>query len=81
MARFGLWYDFRDPGQWQRPSDRLCGEILDQITWAENNASVAAHALTSVRLQRAYSTQSSSTSAAKGKCAPSCMGTPALSEV
>jgi hypothetical protein len=36
-VRFGLWYDFRNPEQWRQPSDRLYGEILDQIAWAENN--------------------------------------------
>src|SRR4029077_4080634 len=36
-VRFGLWYDFRNPQQWRQPSDRLYGEILDQIAWAENN--------------------------------------------
>src|SRR5258708_36750757 len=36
-VRFGLWYDFRNPSQWRQPSDRLYGEILDQIAWAENN--------------------------------------------
>jgi alkanesulfonate monooxygenase SsuD/methylene tetrahydromethanopterin reductase-like flavin-dependent oxidoreductase (luciferase family) len=35
--RFGLWYDFRNPTQWRQPSDRLYGEILDQIAWGENN--------------------------------------------
>jgi alkanesulfonate monooxygenase SsuD/methylene tetrahydromethanopterin reductase-like flavin-dependent oxidoreductase (luciferase family) len=35
--RFGLWYDFRNPSQWRQPSDRLYGEILDQIAWGENN--------------------------------------------
>jgi len=35
--RFGLWYDFRNPAQWRQPSDRLYGEILDQIAWGENN--------------------------------------------
>src|SRR5215813_14851749 len=35
--RFGLWYDFRNPPQWRQASDRLYGEILDQIAWAENN--------------------------------------------
>jgi alkanesulfonate monooxygenase SsuD/methylene tetrahydromethanopterin reductase-like flavin-dependent oxidoreductase (luciferase family) len=35
--RFGLWYDFRNPKQWQKPSDRLYGEILEQIAWGENN--------------------------------------------
>lgn len=34
--RFGLWYDFRNPRQWRQPWDRLYGEILDQIAWAEN---------------------------------------------
>ena len=36
-VRFGLWYDFRNPQQWRQPSDRLYGEIVDQIAWAENN--------------------------------------------
>src|SRR5260221_14058500 len=36
-VRFGLWYDFRNPQQWRQPSDRLYGEIFDQIAWAENN--------------------------------------------
>jgi hypothetical protein len=36
-VRFGLWYDFRNPPQWRQPSDRLYGEILDQIVWGENN--------------------------------------------
>jgi len=36
-VRFGLWYDFRNPPQWRQPSDRLYGEILDQVAWAENN--------------------------------------------
>ncbi len=36
-VRFGLWYDFRNPSQWRQPSDRLYGEILDQIAWGENN--------------------------------------------
>src|SRR6201998_178672 len=35
--RFGLWYDFRNPASWRQPADRLYGEILDQIAWAENN--------------------------------------------
>jgi probable F420-dependent oxidoreductase len=35
--RFGLWYDFRNPPQWRQSPDRLYGEILDQIAWAENN--------------------------------------------
>jgi alkanesulfonate monooxygenase SsuD/methylene tetrahydromethanopterin reductase-like flavin-dependent oxidoreductase (luciferase family) len=32
-----LWYDFRNPTQWRQASDRLYGEILEQIAWAENN--------------------------------------------
>src|SRR2546430_9940817 len=36
-VRFGLWYDFRNPPQWRQSSDRLYGEILDQIAWGENN--------------------------------------------
>jgi alkanesulfonate monooxygenase SsuD/methylene tetrahydromethanopterin reductase-like flavin-dependent oxidoreductase (luciferase family) len=35
--RFGLWYDFRNPSQWQQPYDRLYGETLDQIAWGENH--------------------------------------------
>src|SRR6201987_3347984 len=35
--RFGLWYDFRNPAQWRQPTDRLYGEIFDQIAWGENN--------------------------------------------
>jgi hypothetical protein len=38
--RFGLWYDFSTTSvtrQWRRPSNRLCGEILDQIACAEND--------------------------------------------
>src|SRR5260370_476392 len=34
-VRFGLWYDFRNPQQWRQPSDRLYGEIIDQIAWGE----------------------------------------------
>jgi probable F420-dependent oxidoreductase len=34
--RFGLGYDFRNPPRWRQPYDRLYGEILDQIAWAEN---------------------------------------------
>ncbi len=34
-VRFGLWYDFRNPPQWWRPSEQLYGQILDQIVWAE----------------------------------------------
>jgi alkanesulfonate monooxygenase SsuD/methylene tetrahydromethanopterin reductase-like flavin-dependent oxidoreductase (luciferase family) len=36
-VRFGLWYDFRNPAQWRQPYDRLYGEVLDQVAWAENN--------------------------------------------
>lgn len=36
-VRFGLWYDFRNPPQWRQSSDRLYGEILDQIAWGENH--------------------------------------------
>jgi probable F420-dependent oxidoreductase len=35
--RFGLWYDFRNPPQRRQSPDRLYGEILDQIAWADNN--------------------------------------------
>ncbi len=38
MARqiqFGLWYDFRNPPQWQIPFERLYAESLDQIVEAE----------------------------------------------
>ena len=35
--RFGLWYDFRNPPQWRQASDRLYGEILDQIAWGESH--------------------------------------------
>jgi len=35
--RFGLWYDFRNPPQWRQSSDRLYGEILEQIAWAETH--------------------------------------------
>lgn len=33
--RFGLWYDFRNPPQWRQPYERLYGEIIDQVAWAE----------------------------------------------
>lgn len=33
--QFGLWYDFRNPPQWQRPWPQLYGELLDQIVYAE----------------------------------------------
>jgi alkanesulfonate monooxygenase SsuD/methylene tetrahydromethanopterin reductase-like flavin-dependent oxidoreductase (luciferase family) len=32
---FGLWYDFRNPSQWQRPFSSLYRQVLDQIAWAE----------------------------------------------
>lgn len=38
MARqiqFGLWYDFRNPPQWQIPFERLYAESLEQIVEAE----------------------------------------------
>jgi alkanesulfonate monooxygenase SsuD/methylene tetrahydromethanopterin reductase-like flavin-dependent oxidoreductase (luciferase family) len=38
MARqvnFGLWYDFRNPPQWQMPFEQLYAESLDQIVEAE----------------------------------------------
>ncbi len=38
MARqvnFGLWYDFRNPPQWQVPFERLYAESLEQIVEAE----------------------------------------------
>jgi probable F420-dependent oxidoreductase len=35
--RFGLWHDFRNPPQWRQASDRLYGEILDQIAWGESH--------------------------------------------
>ena len=33
--RFGLAYDFRNPGQWQRPWPEVYADILDQIAYAE----------------------------------------------
>lgn len=33
--KFGVWYDFRNPTRWKRPSDQLYREILDQIVWAD----------------------------------------------
>jgi alkanesulfonate monooxygenase SsuD/methylene tetrahydromethanopterin reductase-like flavin-dependent oxidoreductase (luciferase family) len=32
---FGLWYDFRNPPQWHRPTSRLYRESLEQIVFAE----------------------------------------------
>ena len=34
-ARFGVWYDFRNPEPWTRPYEVLYRENLDQIEWAE----------------------------------------------
>lgn len=34
-VRFGLWYDFRNPPQWEVPSADLYAHALDQIAWAE----------------------------------------------
>ena len=36
IPAFGLWYDFRNPAQWQRPFSTLYAEALDQIAWAES---------------------------------------------
>jgi len=36
QIRFGLWYDFRNPPQWQIPFERLYAESLDQIVEAES---------------------------------------------
>ena len=33
--RFGLWYAFRNPAQWQTTYENLYAEVLDQIAWAE----------------------------------------------
>jgi alkanesulfonate monooxygenase SsuD/methylene tetrahydromethanopterin reductase-like flavin-dependent oxidoreductase (luciferase family) len=33
---FGLWYDFRNPKQWDTPIGPLYRETLDQIAWAES---------------------------------------------
>jgi probable F420-dependent oxidoreductase len=33
--RFGLWYDFRNPRRWSRPSSELYAQILEQIVRAE----------------------------------------------
>ena len=35
QIQFGLWYDFRNPPQWQIPFERLYAESLDQIVEAE----------------------------------------------
>src|ERR1700686_399321 len=33
--RFGLWYDFRSPAQWQRPYKEIYDAVIEQIAWAE----------------------------------------------
>jgi alkanesulfonate monooxygenase SsuD/methylene tetrahydromethanopterin reductase-like flavin-dependent oxidoreductase (luciferase family) len=33
--RFGLWYDFRNPAQSERPNEGFYAQTLDQIAWAE----------------------------------------------
>jgi len=35
--RFGLWYDFRNPPAWHRPSTQLYCETLEQIAWADQH--------------------------------------------
>lgn len=34
-VRFGLWYDFRNPKQWEKPFEDLYEQALDQIAWGE----------------------------------------------
>jgi alkanesulfonate monooxygenase SsuD/methylene tetrahydromethanopterin reductase-like flavin-dependent oxidoreductase (luciferase family) len=34
-VKFGIWHDFRNPPRWHVPYDRLYGENLEQIAWAE----------------------------------------------
>ena len=34
--RFGLWYAFRNPPQWQTSYASLYADVVDQIAWAEN---------------------------------------------
>lgn len=34
-ARFGVWYDFRNPEPWALPYETLYRQNLDQIEWAE----------------------------------------------
>jgi len=36
LPRFGIWYDFRNPQQWQKPLGRMYAEYLDQIEMAES---------------------------------------------
>ena len=33
--RFGLWYAFRNPAEWQTTDQALYAEVIDQIAWAE----------------------------------------------
>jgi probable F420-dependent oxidoreductase len=33
--RFGMWIDFRNPPQWERPWHQLWRELIDLIAWAE----------------------------------------------
>ena len=33
--KFGLWYSFRNPGEWQTDYPALYRQHLDQISWAE----------------------------------------------
>lgn len=35
QVNFGLWYDFRNPGQWHRPFETLYSQCLEQIQWSE----------------------------------------------
>jgi alkanesulfonate monooxygenase SsuD/methylene tetrahydromethanopterin reductase-like flavin-dependent oxidoreductase (luciferase family) len=32
---FGLWYDFRNPPQWEQPIGQLYRDTIDQIVWSE----------------------------------------------
>jgi alkanesulfonate monooxygenase SsuD/methylene tetrahydromethanopterin reductase-like flavin-dependent oxidoreductase (luciferase family) len=42
---FGVTYDFRNPGRWRRPWDRLYRELLDQIQWLDERSSFSEVAL------------------------------------
>ncbi|HEX6030520.1 MAG TPA: LLM class flavin-dependent oxidoreductase [Tepidiformaceae bacterium] len=35
QIHFGLWYDFRNPPQWNRPTEELYARTLDHIAYAE----------------------------------------------
>lgn len=35
VPTFGLWYDLRNPAQWQQPLGALYRDTLDQAVWAE----------------------------------------------